>query len=64
MFVVELTLRIASYGRRPQDFFKSGWNIFDFIVITAAFIPGVRDGSTLLRVVSSASSVCFPTCAC
>jgi len=24
VFVVELALRIASYGRRPQEFFKSG----------------------------------------
>jgi voltage-gated sodium channel len=49
VFVVELTLRIASYGRRPQDFFRSGWNVFDFVVIAAAFVPGVRDSSTLLR---------------
>ena len=57
VFVVELTLRIASYGRRPQDFFKSGWNVFDFVVITAAFIPGVRDSSTLLRLVRLARVV-------
>jgi voltage-gated sodium channel len=49
VFVVELVLRIASYGRRPQDFFRSGWNAFDFVVISAAFIPGVRESSTLLR---------------
>jgi voltage-gated sodium channel len=57
VFVVELTLRIASYGRRPQDFFKSGWNVFDFVVIGAAFIPGVRDSSTLLRLVRLARVV-------
>jgi voltage-gated sodium channel len=49
VFVVELLMRIGSYGRRPQDFFKSGWNVFDFVVISAAFVPGVRDSSTLLR---------------
>jgi voltage-gated sodium channel len=49
VFVVELLLRIASYGTRPQDFFRSGWNIFDFVVIGAAFLPGVRESSTLLR---------------
>ena len=49
IFVVELVLRIGSYGRRPHDFFRSGWNVFDFIVIAAAFLPGVRDSSTLLR---------------
>jgi voltage-gated sodium channel len=51
IFVVELAIRIASYGRRPQDFFKSGWNVFDFVVIGAAFVPGVRENSTLLRLV-------------
>lgn len=49
IFVVELILRLGSYGRRPQDFFRNGWNVFDFIVVGAAFVPGVRDSSTLLR---------------
>jgi voltage-gated sodium channel len=49
VFVVELLLRIASYGRRPLAFFQSGWNVFDFIVISAAFVPGIRESSTLLR---------------
>jgi Ion transport protein len=48
-FVVELTLRIAAYGQRPWDFFRSGWNVFDFTVIAVAFLPGVRESSTLLR---------------
>ena len=51
IFVVELVIRIAAYGRRPQDFFKSGWNVFDFVVIGAAFLPGVRENVTLLRLV-------------
>lgn len=50
-FVGELALRIASYGRRPWDFFRSGWNVFDFVVILAAFVPFVRENSTLLRLV-------------
>ncbi|GLZ75318.1 hypothetical protein Afil01_01250 [Actinorhabdospora filicis] len=48
-FVVELVLRLASFGSRPQEFFKSGWNVFDFIVVTAAFVPGIRENVTLLR---------------
>ena len=50
MFVVELATRMVSYGRRPQDFFKSGWNVFDFVVIGGAFVPGLRENATLLRV--------------
>ena len=49
IFVVELAIRITSYGRRPQDFFRDGWNVFDFTVIGLAFLPGVRDNVTLLR---------------
>ena len=49
IFVVELLLRIGSYGRRPQDFFRSGWNVFDFVVVGSAFLPVVRESSTLLR---------------
>lgn len=49
IFVVELVLRFASYGKRPQDFFKNGWNIFDLIVIGGVWIPGVRENATLLR---------------
>jgi voltage-gated sodium channel len=49
IFVVELVLRFASYGRRPQDFFRSGWNVFDLVVVGAAFVPGLSKNSTLLR---------------
>jgi voltage-gated sodium channel len=49
IFLVELAIRIAAYGRRPQDFFRDGWNVFDFVVILAAFAPGLRQNTTLLR---------------
>jgi voltage-gated sodium channel len=49
IFVIELGLRIGAYGRRPQEFFRSGWNVFDFVVIAVAFVPGIRESSTLLR---------------
>jgi voltage-gated sodium channel len=49
IFVVELLLRLVSHGSRPQDFFKSGWNVFDLIVVGAAFVPGLNKNTTLLR---------------
>lgn len=51
IFVAEIAVRIGAYGRRPQDFFRHGWNIFDFVVIAAAFIPGLHGDSVALRVV-------------
>jgi voltage-gated sodium channel len=49
VFVVEIAIRIAAYGRRPLDYFKDGWNVFDFVVIGGAFAPGLRENATLLR---------------
>lgn len=49
IFVVEIAIRIAAHGRRPQNYFKSGWNVFDFLVIGGAFLPGLRQNATALR---------------
>ena len=49
VFIVELLIRIASYLPRPWNFFRNGWNVFDFVVVGATFIPGVAENSTLLR---------------
>ncbi|MDQ3675313.1 MAG: ion transporter [Actinomycetota bacterium] len=50
IFVVELAIRLAAFGSRPGGFFRSGWNVFDFVVVVAAFLPGLRENSTLLRI--------------
>jgi len=49
VFVVELALRMAACADRPAAFWRSGWNVFDFVVVTASFVPGVRENATLLR---------------
>jgi voltage-gated sodium channel len=51
VFVVELVLRFAADGFRPTRFFRSGWNIFDCLVVAVAFIPGVSRNGTVLRLV-------------
>ncbi|WP_405107845.1 ion transporter [Micromonospora sp. NBC_01405] len=50
-FVAEIAVRVLAYGRRPQDFFRHGWNVFDFVVTVAIFLPGLHGDSALLRVV-------------
>src|SRR5262245_22928913 len=57
VFVGEIVVRILAYGKRPQDFFKHGWNVFDFVVIAAVFVPGLHGDSTALRVVRIARVV-------
>ncbi len=37
-FLIELLIRMAAEPRL-RDFFKKGWNIFDFIIVTASLIP-------------------------
>jgi voltage-gated sodium channel len=49
VFVVELVIRLAGFGSRPQDFLRSGWNVFDFLVVAASFTPGLRENAMLLR---------------
>lgn len=57
VFVTEIAIRILAYGRRPQDFFKHGWNVFDFIVIAAVFIPGLHGDTVALRIIRMARVV-------
>ncbi|MEH1016241.1 ion transporter [Micromonospora sp. CPCC 206060] len=51
VFIVEIAIRVLAYGRRPQDFFRHGWNVFDFLVTVAIFVPGLHGDSAVLRFV-------------
>jgi voltage-gated sodium channel len=57
VFVVELLIRFGASGFDPRRFFRSGWNVFDFVVIAASFAPGLRENATLLRLVRLARIV-------
>ncbi|WP_373019455.1 ion transporter [Thiomicrorhabdus sp.] len=37
-FLVEIVIRIAAESR-IRDFFKKGWNIFDFVIVVVSLIP-------------------------
>ncbi|NIZ07806.1 ion transporter [Pseudooceanicola sp. HF7] len=45
IFVVEIGLKIFARGRA---FFRSGWNIFDFVIVGVALIPATQ-GLSVLR---------------
>ena len=57
VFVVELVLRLISYGKQPWNFFRSGWNIFDFIIIGGALIPAIQQQATVMRLLRLARVV-------
>ena len=45
IFVVEIALKLVASGRR---FFLNGWNIFDFVIVGIALVPGGA-GLSVLR---------------
>ena len=45
IFVVEILLKLVARG---VGFFRSGWNIFDFLIVGVALMPG-SDGLSVLR---------------
>jgi voltage-gated sodium channel len=51
IYVVELLIRLTAYRWNPREFVKDGWNIFDFIVVVASFVPALRANAMLLRLV-------------
>lgn len=62
IFVIELVLKLVALGPR---FFRSGWNIFDFVIVGIALTPGAQGLSVLralrilrvLRIVSAVPSL-------
>ena len=59
IFVIEIALKLFAFGGR---FFRSGWNVFDFLIVGIALVPAAQGLSVLralrilrvLRVVSAA----------
>ena len=47
IYVIELILRVVSYGKKPWMFFRRGWNVFDFVVVAA--VPLLQEHTALLR---------------
>ena len=45
IFVVEIILKLIAYGGR---FFRNGWNLFDFVIVGIALVPGSA-GLSVLR---------------
>ena len=49
VFVVELAIRFVAVGASPRRFLRSGWNVFDLVVVGAALAPGLGEHTTILR---------------
>jgi voltage-gated sodium channel len=56
-FAFEVVAGIVSFGRRPWRYFRDGWNVFDFVIVVASFLPGLRENVTILRMLRLARIV-------
>lgn len=46
VYLGELIIRILSYGTKPWEFFRQGWNVFDFTIVVLSF--GIFGGETII----------------
>ncbi|MSU78443.1 MAG: ion transporter [Gemmataceae bacterium] len=49
IFVVEILIRLMACHPGYLNFFKSGWNIFDFTVVALTFLPEFGELATIVR---------------
>ena len=39
IFTLEIAIKMGAEGKRPWRYFKDPWNVFDFLIVAAAFLP-------------------------
>lgn len=48
-FVLEISIRLAAYLPRIHEFFRDGWNLFDFAVVSLSLLPQAGPFATIAR---------------
>lgn len=49
LFIVEALLKMLAKAPRVDDYFRDGWNVFDFLVIIVALVPATGDYAMIAR---------------
>ena len=49
IFIIEVIVKILAEGKKPWLYFTDGWNVFDFIIVAAAFMPFAGSSIAVLR---------------
>lgn len=49
IFIAEAALKIAAHGSRPLDYFRDGWNVFDFTIVAVCLLPVAGPFAAVLR---------------
>lgn len=51
IFVLEIIIKILAEGKRPWRYFFDAWNVFDFLIVAACFLPFDNQYVTVLRLI-------------
>ena len=49
VFIIEATLKLTAHSPRPWNYFKDGWNVFDFAVVVLCLLPMDSQFAVVLR---------------
>ena len=49
IFVAEIALKLAAHCRRPVDYFRDGWNVFDCVIVALCLLPVAGPFAAVLR---------------
>ena len=49
IFIVECLLKIAACAPRPWNYFRDGWNVFDFVIVVLCLLPMNSQFAMVLR---------------
>jgi len=49
IFVAEIVVKMGAHGRKPWNYFKDPWNVFDFTIVAVCFLPINAQYVTVLR---------------
>lgn len=49
VFLLEIGLKMAAHGRRPWNYFRDGWNVFDFTIVALCCLPMDSQFAAVLR---------------
>ena len=49
IFLFEIGVRLISYWPRPLEFFRDGWNVFDFVIVALSMLPAAGSFATVAR---------------
>jgi voltage-gated sodium channel len=43
VFILEAGIKILAEGKKPQNYFKNPWNVFDFLIVVACLLEPIFD---------------------